>query len=151
MDWSASQAQPAPPPTAKLRAISNGRGAISAPHASTSTSTTTDAGESSYRHHQALHGKIAKLDDEIKSVREDIGRLRDLEAVLQTERKDLVSQTKKDATPARKYEGKGKEKVVGGEAGQPIDYTSPKDWDKPLKEKMRRVFGIQSFRMCQQG
>jgi ATP-dependent DNA helicase Q1 len=41
--------------------------------------------------------------------------------------------------------GKGKARQDG------IDYTLEFDWSYELKARMKKVFGIDNFRLCQQG
>jgi ATP-dependent DNA helicase Q1 len=106
--------------------------------------------ESSYIRKRALKQDIASLDAEITSFRSEITQLEE-QCKLRTEDKRRLMQELKaldqhPETVSRDGGHKGKGRAIEG-----IDYTIDFDWSKELKAKMKKVFGINEFRLCQKG
>ena len=61
------------------------------------------------------------------------------------EEKEMLERQLAESTPRVDIKGKGKAK-------EGINYmTEPFDWSEGLKARMKAVFRIQSFRLCQEG
>jgi hypothetical protein len=83
----------------------------------------------------------------------EIERLQQKKASLDADRKQLVKQARQAAVSMQDMiDGIGQLQQNSDE-DELYDYTAPMDsqWDTALKNKMRRVFGIDGFRLCQQG
>jgi molybdopterin converting factor small subunit len=112
-------------------------------------------GEPSYVAKQRLNLKISGLETEIASVEEDISRLQALRQNLLAEKLEAlrelqghsarpqVQAANKGADASGSGSGKGKSKL--------INYAEEFEWSRGLKDKMKRVFGINNFRLCQEG
>lgn len=94
------------------------------------------------------------LNLEVKSIDESIADLQNVRAGLVSElsgvQKELNSLSAGSyATPAASSSSaKGKQTV---KVASSIDYTQEFDWSSPLRGRMKQIFGIQSFRLCQEG
>jgi ATP-dependent DNA helicase Q1 len=95
---------------------------------------------------QKLKEDIAATDAEIQQYEEEIRALRALVSLKRDERSGFVREL--EATHAS-HLGKGKGKA---KAKQGIDYGAEEfEWSQGLKAKMKEVFGIKDFRLCQKG
>lgn len=93
---------------------------------------------------QKLKEDITATDVEIQRYEEEINALRALISLKKDERSELVKEL--EATHAS-HLGKGK-----GKGKQGIDYSADDfEWSHGLKARMREVFGIREFRLCQKG
>lgn len=93
---------------------------------------------------QKLKEDITATDVEIQRYEEEISALRALISLKKDERSELVKEL--EATHAS-HLGKGK-----GKGKQGIDYSADDfEWSHGLKARMREVFGIREFRLCQKG
>ena len=105
-----------------------------------------DDGQPSYVVKQHLNSQISVIESEISSVDAEIENLRRLRENLVSERKELLSQL--NSAPhvihSPGYHDKGKKVVTR------VDYTESFDWTCPMKARMKSVFGIESFRLCQE-
>ena len=88
------------------------------------------------------------LDTEIADIKQ---KIKDLERLA----KELTSDRNKaakllDTVRQRRYganaNGKGKEKAMGGL----LDYSQSFEWTLQLRDKLKNLFGINSFRLCQE-
>ncbi|KAL4073701.1 ATP-dependent DNA helicase [Scleroderma citrinum] len=108
--------------------------------------------QSSYLHKHDLNSRVDALEAEIHGIDSQIQKLKDLRQALVTEKEDLVqealslSRRVTPTVPNQKNDGKGKLRSNGT-----IDYTIEFDWSSQLKGTMKKVFGIDNFRLCQQG
>jgi ATP-dependent DNA helicase Q1 len=102
-----------------------------------SNSTDSDRGKQ-------IISRIAQLETEVEGYRVDMIEIQKrMESRLQ-EKEMLERQL---AQPVHRVDAKGK-----GKAKEGINYmTEPFDWSEGLKARMKAVFGIQSFRLCQEG
>ncbi|GLB39373.1 putative ATP-dependent DNA helicase [Lyophyllum shimeji] len=102
------------------------------------------AGPSTFSTQQKLKEQVAQLDAEITKYEEEIRLTR----VLINYRKEKRDELLKELEAIRpSYVGKGK-----GKAKEGIDYTHEQfEWTHGLKAKMKAVFGINNFRLCQEG
>lgn len=94
---------------------------------------------------QELNAQIAEIEAEIQGYEEDVARLRN---VISVRRKDLenIHTRLRNMSGVPNGKGKGKAQQTG------IDYTNDVfDWTDGLKARMKTVFGIDNFRLCQQG
>lgn len=99
-----------------------------------------------HRTQQALNEQISQIDAEICGFDQDIKELNALRALRVAERDALSEELR--LIQNRGHEGKGKRKMPQGG----IDYfLEDFDWSEELKVRMKKVFGINSFRLCQQG
>jgi ATP-dependent DNA helicase Q1 len=96
------------------------------------------------RKKQLVISRIAKLEAEIEGCRVDMIEIQTrMETRLQE--KEILERQLAQSNPRVDAKGKGKAK-------QGINYTTePFDWSEGLKARMKAVFGIQSFRLCQEG
>ncbi|OBZ77261.1 ATP-dependent DNA helicase Q1 [Grifola frondosa] len=93
--------------------------------------------------------QISSLDAEIADIDKQIDNLHTLRASLISRKREFVNnQCKPKATTAISSvsQGKGKAKQQDN-----INYSAEFDWSAGLKAKMTKVFGIESFRLCQEG
>lgn len=109
------------------------------------------SGEPSYLRKQTLNGRLTTLESEISSIDNQINELRNLRSNLVQERgiveKQLreVGHTRNGTSGAVEGKGKGRARQDG------IDYTLEFDWSHELMARMKKVFGIDNFRLCQRG
>ena len=107
--------------------------------------------EPSYLRKQNLNGELNKIEREISDIDHDIRNLRDLRSDLLQQKVEIekklgeVQPTRYDTNGAMDRKGKGKARQDG------IDYTLEFDWSYELKARMKKVFRIDNFRLCQQG
>jgi len=93
---------------------------------------------------QKLKEDIAAADAEIQRYEEEVKSLKALISLKKDERSNFVKEL---ATAHASRLGKGKAKGKQG-----IDYTADEfEWSHGLKAKMKEVFGIREFRLCQKG
>ncbi|KAL5514242.1 hypothetical protein ACEPAG_2330 [Sanghuangporus baumii] len=119
------------------------------------SSSTAVNGSHSYSGRQELNGRLSELESELKDVDEQIEKLRELRSQVIAERNRVNEKIKtmqgtsrlsasNSLAPAR---SSGKALQAGS-----INYmTEVFEWSGELKARMREVFGIQNFRLCQEG
>ncbi|KAF8122865.1 ATP-dependent DNA helicase [Boletus edulis] len=112
--------------------------------------TPKESAQPSYLRKHEMNTRLSAVESEIKEVDEQIEQLKALRQTLLQEKQDIMRQSKMisgtQSTASTDINGKGKAKASGT-----IDYTIEFDWNPQLKGTMRKVFGISSFRLCQQG
>jgi ATP-dependent DNA helicase Q1 len=113
-----------------------------------STSTSSSNGPS-YIAKQRLNGELASVEAELASVNEDIDRLQALKLQLE-ERQQAIQRELFEHSAPRRLNGQGKTSRGKPRSGD-IDYTEEFEWTPSLRATMKRVFDIQSFRLCQEG
>ncbi|EJD54785.1 ATP-dependent DNA helicase [Auricularia subglabra TFB-10046 SS5] len=101
-----------------------------------------------YAARQELDARLDSLDAEIASVDAETAKLKTLRAKLVAEKAEVVQQldNMRSGRKTNAPVGNGKGKSKGG-----IDYNDDYEWTPDMKARMQRVFGIQDFRLCQQG
>lgn len=92
----------------------------------------------------ALAAEIASLDAEIAQFQALRGELVAEQLDIEEKLKGLVGKARVD-----KQERGGAGSSAHGARG--IDYMQEFDWNDKLKKQMQAVFGIDAFRLCQQG
>ena len=129
---------------------------LSNPVASTSkVPLKSQAEEPSYLSKPRLQARLGSLAQEIASIENSIVDLQRIRAELLREhinvKKELNAldshrggMTLADSVEKKEY------KVVVGQSSQ-IDYMDEFEWSGPLKATMKSVFGIEGFRLCQEG
>ncbi|KAG6333049.1 hypothetical protein ID866_6038 [Astraeus odoratus] len=104
----------------------------------------------SYLRKHDLNSRVSALDIEIQDIDEQIQKLRAVQQALLLEKEGLLRQCQLLSQPgssaAATCRAKGKCKAVNNT----IDYSIEFDWAPELKSMMK-VFGINNFRLCQQG
>ena len=106
--------------------------------------------EPAWTQKQTLDRNLSSIAIEINDIDKQINDLKELRGALVRKKADVekqlgdVQQTRARAGPVNK-KGKGKA-TQGG-----IDYMKEMDWNDALKARMKNVFGIDNFRLCQQG
>ena len=96
------------------------------------------------RKKQQISSRIAELDAEVESYKINIIDIQNRMEMCLEEKKMLERQL---ALSCPRVDKKGKGKV-----GQGINYMMDHfDWSEGLKARMKAVFGIHSFRLCQEG
>ncbi|KAF8459232.1 P-loop containing nucleoside triphosphate hydrolase protein [Gautieria morchelliformis] len=105
-----------------------------------------DGGQPAYVVKQRLNSQISVVENEISSVDSEIEKLQQLRENLATERKELLSQLKSisQTRDSLRSPEQGR-KVASG-----VDYTDSFDWTCAMKARMKSVFEIESFRLCQE-
>ena len=107
--------------------------------------------QASYKQKQELGGRLASLEAELRDVDADLERLTELRARLVKEKNGLVAQLRSHDQRSRG----SLESVVAGQSRMDsgkINYmTEGFEWSKELEARMKAVFNINSFRLCQQG
>lgn len=96
------------------------------------------------RPNAAIRSRIAEIDADMQSFREEIAALETQISICIHEKKKLEMQLNQSSSH-RDVKGKSKE--------QPgINYSTEQfDWSGGLKARMKAVFGIKEFRLCQEG
>lgn len=100
---------------------------------------------------QKLNSRLAALDAEIHDVEQNIDKLNVLRRDLTAQRKDLETELRNSATNdinSSHSKGKGKDKQ---NVQVTINYSEQFEWSGALKARMKEIFGIPSFRLCQEG
>jgi hypothetical protein len=103
-----------------------------------------------YAREQALKKELASIRAEIAEYDDEIIKTQELRAlrveVEQTlvEQLQSLQQRRREGAGATDGKGKGKSKAAGE-----IDYDGDWDWSQHMQVKMRKVFGIDGFRLCQ--
>ena len=93
------------------------------------------------RKKQLIISRITKLEAEVEECRFDMIEIQKRMETRLQEKEMLERQLAQSVDP----KGKGKAK-------EGINYmTEPFDWSEGLKARMKAVFGIESFRLCQEG
>ena len=109
---------------------------------------------STFETRQKLNGQISEKDRELQDVREEIQKLQECEATIIAEREILLSQLSSLTTQRQPPPGS----VSDGSKARPsgpsdaVDYmTESFEWDGQLIERMKTIFNIPGFRLCQRG
>lgn len=95
-----------------------------------------------------LQQKLTSIDQDIHEIDERIKQLKSTRKELASEREQLereqLQYRQQRILPSNvTRDGKGKGKLV--------DYTGEFEFTQDLRERMKQVFNIDSFRLCQQG
>lgn len=115
----------------------------------------TTSGAPSYVLKPQLATRRAGLLAEIGSIDNDIANLQAVREGLAREVQALDRQldslsAAKPSAP-RQQVNAGTSSKVSRPGPSTTDYTGEFEWSRGLKQKMRSVFGIQEFRLCQEG
>ncbi|KAJ6604511.1 ATP-dependent DNA helicase [Mycena vulgaris] len=114
------------------------------PRPGPSRATNGHHGAPTYLRKQELNREISELDAELKKIQEEISGLKALHALREEDRRKLLDELERTSAPAN---AKGKGKAAGG-----TDYSADDfPWYGGIKAQMKKVFGINNFRLCQQG
>lgn len=106
--------------------------------------------EPAWAQKQTLDRSLTSISIEINDVDQQIKDLQELRGTLVRKKKDIEKQlgdVQQTSTRVGPVDRKGKGKAVQGG----IDYMKEMDWSDALKARMKNVFGIDNFRLCQQG
>jgi len=98
-----------------------------------------------------LNSRMSALEAEIQGIDGQIQKLNGLRQALVKEKQTLMQEAHvlsgaATSTVTNNVNGKGKSR-----SSDAINYTIEFDWSSQLKGTMRKVFGINNFRLCQQG
>ncbi|KAJ7783633.1 ATP-dependent DNA helicase [Mycena maculata] len=97
-----------------------------------------------YVRKQEINREISKVDAELANIQKDILQLKALYALRKEDKQKLLDELERSSAPVN---AKGKGKATGG-----TDYMSDDfEWCGELKTRMKKVFKIDNFRLCQQG
>lgn len=114
----------------------------------------TDLGggnQAAYVRKQELNGRLGSLEIEINDIDADIQRLQELKKRLLAEKKDISAQLKVNGGRLQGLPGStvvGQQRVEDGKT----DYTTERfEWTGELKARMKAMFNIDAFRLCQEG
>jgi ATP-dependent DNA helicase Q1 len=113
------------------------------------------ADEPSYLSKPHLQARLGALAQEISSIEASIADLQKIKAELLREqnivKKELneIDSNRGGAIHKDSTNGQGKEVVI--RRGSQINYMDEFEWSGPLKVTMKSVFGIDNFRLCQEG
>jgi ATP-dependent DNA helicase Q1 len=102
----------------------------------------------SYEQKQALNDRLTQLEAEINSIDMDIKNLKTARTILVREREHIISEINPSVSTRHGLAAQ-KDDLNPGNV---IDYSGEfVEWHSILKARMKNVFGISSFRLCQQG
>ena len=87
---------------------------------------------------------LQSLDDEIEEVERKISSLQSLLKALQRERNEKIREIQQAEAPQAFGE---EDRVTAGT----VDYNGEFEWTGALHDKLKAVFGFDSFRSCQEG
>lgn len=119
---------------------------------SKSASNTNTSDGPSYLRKQTLNGRLTALEAEIGSIDNQIKELKDIRNNLIQEKGVVEKQLLEVGLPQNGRNGaRGERKGKGVARQDGVDYTLEFDWSHELKVRMKKVFGIDNFRLCQQG
>lgn len=102
---------------------------------------------------QELNGRLGALEIEINDIDADIQRLQELKNRLLAEKRDISAQLKThggrlQGLSESTANGHGPQRVESGKT----DYTTERfEWTGELKARMKAIFNIGAFRLCQEG
>ncbi|KAJ7099603.1 ATP-dependent DNA helicase, partial [Mycena crocata] len=97
-----------------------------------------------YLRKQEINQELSKLDAELTNIQDEIAQYKALLDLRRKDKQTLLDELERLSAPVN---GKGKGKATGG-----TDYTLDDwPWSGPLKERMKKIFGIDAFRLCQRG
>jgi ATP-dependent DNA helicase Q1 len=97
-------------------------------------------------------GEISKLDAEHAAIQEQITQLQGASDIILKKKRELQKQL--DVVTGAQYVNSVPQvkQQSGSSSRKGVDYTSSNfEWSGELKARMRKVFGIQNFRLCQEG
>lgn len=107
--------------------------------------------QAAYVRKQELNGRLGALEIEINDIDADIKRLQELKNRLLTEKRDISAQLKTHGGSLQGLPGStadGPQRVESGKT----DYTTERfEWTGELKARMKAIFNINAFRLCQEG
>ena len=116
-------------------------------HAPMVEGSSRDLEQPSYIIKQGLNAQISTLENEISTVDAEIQNLNQRKVNLISERKGLLRQLESVSNGNHEpvdVSRKGKKMATD------INYTESFDWTNALKARMKAVFGIEHFRLCQE-
>ena len=93
-----------------------------------------------------LNSRISVIEKEILSVDAEIESLRQLRKNLVLEREGLLSQLNATSRINSSLLDHGADRTTATE----VDYTGSFDWTNAMKVRMKAIFGIESYRHCQE-
>ena len=109
----------------------------------------------SYSQKQELNARLSSLDIELRGVDEDLKKLKELRAKLFKERDGVLKELEggKGGQGCASGSGRGQTKLNGLAAGTgKTNYMTERfEWAGELKRRMKEVFSIDAFRLCQEG
>jgi ATP-dependent DNA helicase Q1 len=107
--------------------------------------------ESSYLRKFELKQEIASLDAEIADIRRDVMQLEEQCKLRAKDKDGLMKELRALDQRQTSAQSDASKKGKGRESYGMIDYSADFDWSPELRLKMKRVFGINDFRLCQKG
>ncbi|KAF8324278.1 P-loop containing nucleoside triphosphate hydrolase protein [Cantharellus anzutake] len=106
----------------------------------------------SYLERAKLQGRLGSLGKEITSVDASIAELEKVRNSLIQERQKVQQKLELLLTNRQAPIARSMANSLDSGSTQPlIDYSGEFEWDEDMKSKMTQIFGIPSFRLCQQG
>lgn len=126
-----------------------------AARSSTVASSSTVVNGNSYSERQELNGRLSELEAELKDIDDQMEKLRELRSQVVAE-KNTVNEKLRTLHGASRLStsaplAPSKPAGQSGQAGTINYMTEIFEWSGGLKARMREVFGIQNFRLCQEG
>ncbi|OCH86014.1 ATP-dependent DNA helicase [Obba rivulosa] len=97
-----------------------------------------------------LRNRLSSIRAEIASIDDEILRLQVLRATLDEEKEDVIQSLRVGQSSTGPIDPVGNSKGKGRQYAT-VDYTAQFDWSGSLKAKMTSIFGIEKFRLCQEG
>ncbi|KAF8600248.1 ATP-dependent DNA helicase [Ceratobasidium sp. AG-I] len=109
-----------------------------------------------YLRKNEVQGQIAALDAELNSIDADIQSLQEARRNVLLEREALQRELAATRTPQQQPSTSSSSRRTGpghSTNASGINYADPAgfEWTPELKQRMRKVFNIQDFRLCQEG
>ncbi|KAF8316779.1 ATP-dependent DNA helicase [Clavulina sp. PMI_390] len=111
----------------------------------------SSSSEPIYAAKSRLQGRLNELTKEITSLDQSIAELQQLRNNLASQASGVEAELRslQSGPTALASSAKGKRASTSQEAA--IDYNEEFEWSGPMKARMKEVFSIQSFRLCQEG
>jgi ATP-dependent DNA helicase Q1 len=121
---------------------------------SNSNSVSVNPQKSTYLLKPSILAKVASYNSEIEFIDAEIDRLKEARAefvVLRTKaERELDGLSASAKLPSSALEARASTSGMRKPSAA-IDYTTEFEWSGEMKRKMKKVFGIDNFRLCQEG
>lgn len=112
----------------------------------------TGGKQQNYLLRQELNGRLASLEAELKRIDEDIEKLKKLRSNIFLEKESIIKELNVHVHTRKQPQSVGETRGQRELSVRTIDYMSEQfEWSGELKARMRDVFKIQGFRLCQEG
>ena len=108
-----------------------------------------------YSKKQELNGRLSALEKELKEIEEKISEFQDLRATIISERQAVLDELRQQNQSRPSYApapvGDRSKGVAPGADGAINYMTEVFDWEGVMAARMKEIFNVPSFRLCQRG